>query len=310
MQMGRTHEVLRSVGVDARPLDWWSRDEEFEILHIWGLFPQHHNLVRVSKSYGKKVVLTALLPYVTPISRLRHFAGIATGRRRLAMDIVRQVDMLLAVNKLQADAAMKIFGFPSRSIEIIPTILDPLFFNASATAAPLCRLDNYVVCSGNIWPRKNQVRLARAAIRAGCSIVFVGNEMGGEHAYADELQRIVDDNPSLKWYKGLSWEDLYRVLFHASAVALPSFEEYQPASCLEAVALQKPLLMANKPYAHQEFFVGALTVDAKSENSIADGLVRLMADPAKYTPKQELVNECRSDFVGPKLRSIFERILL
>jgi len=309
MQMNRTHEVLRSVGIDARPLDWWSRDEQFEILHIWGLSPQHHNLVRVAKSYGKKVVLTALLPYATPKSRLRHYAGIVTGRRRLAMDIVKHVDMLLAVNKLQADAAMKIFGFPSSSIEIIPTILDPLFFNTSATVAPFCRFENYVVCSGNIWPRKNQVRLARAALQAGCSMVFVGNEMGGEHAYAEELQRIVDANPSLEWYKSLSWEDLYRVLLHASAVALPSFEEYQPASCLEAVALQKPLLMANEPYARQEFFTGALTVDANSERSIADGLLRLMADPEKYTPKRELVNDCQADLVGPKLRSIFERLI-
>jgi len=309
IQMRRTHEVLRSVGVDARPLDWWSRDEQFEILHIWGLTPQHQNLVRIAKSYGKKVALTPLLPYFTLDSRLRHVAGIITGRRRLVMDIMRRVDVLLAVNRLQADAAIKLFGFPSRSIEIIPTILDPLFFNPSAIAAPLCDLDNYVVCAGNIWPRKNQVRLARAALRAGCSMVFVGNEMGGEHAYAEELQRIVDDNPSLRWFKGLNWEDLHRVLFHASAVALPSFEECQPASGLEAVALQKPLLMANEPYAHQEFFVGALTVDAKSEKSIAEGLVRLLANPADYTPKLELVNECRPDFVAPKLRAIFERLL-
>ena len=309
MQMGRTHEALRSVGVDARPLDWWSRDEQFEILHIWGLSPQHQNLVRIAKSYGKKVALTALLPYVTLNSRLRHAAGTVTGRRRLVMDILRNVDVLLAVNRPQADAAMKIFGFPSRSIEIIPTILDPVFFNPGAIAAPLCGLDNYVVCTGNIWPRKNQVRLARAALRAGCSVVFVGNEMGGEHAYAEELQRIVDDHPSLQWCKGLSWEDLYRVLFHASVVALPSFDECQPASCLEAVALQKPLLMANEPYAHQEFFVGALTVDAKSEKSIAEGLVRLMANPAKYTPKLELVNECRPDFVATKLRAVFEGLL-
>jgi glycosyltransferase involved in cell wall biosynthesis len=309
IQMDRTHEALRSVGVDARPLDWWSRDEQFEILHVWGLDVQHRTLVRIAKDHGKKVALTPLLPYVTPISRLRHIVGIIEGRKRPVMDTLRHVDVLLVVNRLQADAAMKIYGFPSRKIEVIPTMLDPLFFDSSSPATRLDALQDYIVCAGNIWPRKNQVRLARAALRAGCSVVFVGNSMGGEEAYTEQFQRIMDTNPSLKWHKWLSWDDLYRVLRHASGIALPSLLEYQPASCLEAVALQKPLLMANKPYAYQEFFKGALTVDAKSEESIAAGLVQLMVNPGRYTPKLELVNDCRPDLVALKLRDIFERLL-
>jgi len=309
IQMSRTHEVLRSVGVDARPLDWWSRDEQFEILHVWGLTQQHQNLVRIAKDYGKKVVLTTLLPYVSPVSRLRHIAGLVAGRKRPLMDILRKVDVLLVVNRLQADAAMKLYGFPARSIEVVPTILDPLFFDVGATAAPLDGLDKYVVCAGNIWPRKNQVRMARAALHAGWSMVFIGNTMPGELAYAEEFRRIIEANPSLKWYKWLTWEDLYRVLRNASAIALPSFDECQPASCLEAVALQKPLLMADEPYARQEFYVGAMTVDARSEKSIAAGLVELTATPQRFTPELKLVDECRPDFVALKLRGIFERLL-
>jgi glycosyltransferase involved in cell wall biosynthesis len=309
IQMSRTHEALRSVGVDARPLDWWSRDEQFEVLHVWGLTPQHENLVRVAKDHGIKVALTPLLPYITPKSRIRHIAAIVTGRKRPLMETLRHVDVLLVVNRMQADTAMKLYGFPAKSIEVIPTMLDPLFFDSSATPAPFGSLNNYVVCAGNIWPRKNQVRMARAALRAGCAMHFVGNPMGGEHDYAEEFRQIVDANPSLQWHKWLSWEDLYRLMRHASAIALPSFEECQPASCLEAVALQKPLLMADQPYSRQEFFGGALTVDARSEESIAAGLRRLMANPGQYTPRLELVNDCRLDIVAEKLRGIFERLL-
>jgi glycosyltransferase involved in cell wall biosynthesis len=306
IQMHRTHEVLRSVGVDARPLDWWSRDEEFEILHIWGLAPQHESLARIAKSYGKKIALTPLLPYNTPMGWLRHTAGFVTGRKRPVMEILRNLDVLLVVNKLQADTAMKMFGFPARSIEVIPTILDPLFFDLNLVAAPLGVPASYVVCAGNICPRKNQVRMAQAALEAGYSMVFVGKAMGGEQAYANEFQRLIDSNPTLQWHKWLSWEELYRVMRHASAVALPSLQECQPASCLEAVALQKPLLMANEPYAFQEFYSGALTVNARSVRDIATGLRKLMTDPGRYTPKQELVDGCRPDIAARKLRDIFE----
>lgn len=309
IQMHRTHEALHLVGVDARPLDWWSRDEAFEILHVWGMGPQHQSLVRIAKEYGKKIALSPLLSYYTPMGRLRHAVGTLLGRKSAAMDILRQVDVLLVVNKLQADAAMKLFGVPARKIEIIPTILDPLFFDAKPVPAPVDAPATYVVCTGNIWPRKNQIRMAQAALQAGYSMVFVGNTMGGEEAYAQEFQLLIDANPGLQWHKWLSWEELYRVLRNASAVALPSFDECQPASCLEAVALQKPLMIANKTYAFQEFYAGALTVDAKSVKSIATGLNRLMADPDRYTPKRELVDECRPGAVGLKLRNIFERLL-
>jgi glycosyltransferase involved in cell wall biosynthesis len=164
------------------------------------------------------------------------------------------------------------------------------------------------VCVGNIWPRKNQVRMAQAALQAGCSMVFIGNAMNGEQAYTQEFERLIDSNSSLRWHKWLSWEDLYRVMRHASAVALPSFQECQPASCLEAVALQKPLLMANQPYAFQEFYTGALTVDAKSVRSIATGLQQLMTDPSRYTPGQELVDGCRADRVAKKLGGILANL--
>jgi len=309
IQMGRTHEALRSVGVDARPLDWWAREEPFEILHVWGLTAQHEELVRIAKAHGKKIALTPLLPYATPTAYLRHWVGTALGRKRAVREILRNVDVLLVVNRLQADSAMKIYGFPARSIEIVPTILDPLFFDASAVAPPMDSLVDYVVCAGNIWPRKNQVRMAQAALQAGCPMVFIGNAMGGEESYTQEFQRIVDRSPSLRWHKWLSWEDLHRVLRNAFGIALPSLQECQPASCLEAVALQKPVLMANEPYAFQEFFTGALTVNAKSVKSISAGLTRLMANPVRYTPQRDLVNECRSELVALKLRDIFERLL-
>jgi glycosyltransferase involved in cell wall biosynthesis len=307
--MGRTHEALRSVGIDARPLDWWAREEPFEILHVWGLEPQHQSLVRIARDYGKKVALTPLLPYVTVRSQIRHWAAMVLGRKRPVTEILRNVDVLLVVNRLQADSAMKIFGFPARSIEVIPTILDPLFFDSSAAPAPLDGLTNYFVCAGNVWPRKNQVRMAQAALLAGCSMIFIGNEMGGEKAYAEEFQRIVDCNSTLKWYKWLSWEDLYRVMHNASGVVLPSLQECQPASCLEAVALQKPLLMANEPYAFQEFYTGAKTVNPRSVESIAEGLSQIMAKPTDYTPRRELVEDCRFEAVALKLSGIFERLL-
>lgn len=310
IQMVRTNEILRSVGVDARPLDWWSRDESFDILHVWGLSRQHHNLVRIAKDYEKKVVMTPLLPYLSPTRYLRHWAGLIEGRKKLDMDLLRHVDLMLVVNQLQAETAAKLYGFPLHSIEVIPTILDQIFFDQTVVHPPLDDFQNYVVCAGNILPRKNQIRLAQAALQIECPIVFVGNLMGGEEEYSAEFQQLVKANSSLKWYKWLSWQDLFCVMSNAIGIALISFEECQPASGLEAVALQKPLLLANRSYAHQEFFAGATLVNPKSVESIAAGLSQIIATPNQNVPKRDLVNDCRPDLVALKLRNIFERLIV
>jgi glycosyltransferase involved in cell wall biosynthesis len=304
IQMVRTHEVLRSIGIDAGPLDFWDRDEKFDILHVWGLESRHREIIRISKSYGKKIVMTPLLPYLTPKTYISHWIG----RTKVAIEILKYVDLLLVVNELQADTAVKIYGFPRDSIEIIPTMLNPLFFDLNSVASPINGYQNYIVCAGNILPRKNQIRLAQAALKAKCSVIFVGNVMGGDETYAAEFGKIVDSNPSLTWYKWLSWESLFGLLRNCKAVALPSFNECQPASGLEAAALQKPLLLANRPYARQEFYSGALLIDPKSVQSIADGLERIINDPLQYTLSRELVNQCHPDFVALKLRQIFEKI--
>jgi hypothetical protein len=54
IQMIRTNDIFLSLDVDVRPLDWWSRDESYDILHVWGLNRQHQNLVQITKGYGKK----------------------------------------------------------------------------------------------------------------------------------------------------------------------------------------------------------------------------------------------------------------
>lgn len=305
IQMVRTHEVLRSVGIDARPLDFWSREEQFDILHVWGLESRHRDLMRIAKDYGKKVVMTPLLPYLTPRTYLSHWLG----RTRNARDMLQYVDVMLVVNQLQADTAEKIYGFPRQSIEVIPTILNPLFFDDNAVAPPFDNLQDYVVCAGNILPRKNQIRLAQAALQVGCAVVFIGNIMGGEQAYADDFQQLIEASPNLKWYRWLSWEDLYGVLRNATAIALPSSNECQPAAGLEAVALQKPLLIAKRPYAFQEFYNGAVKVDHKSVESISIGLRQIMEDPRKFALNKDAVYECRPNVVALKLQRIFERLI-
>lgn len=307
IQMLRTLEVMVEFGLDAKPLDFWSRDNDFDALHIWGLHSAHEHLVVAAKKNKKKVVISPLLPDLTLRGWCGHAVRFLQGRRWPLWNILRHTDRLLVVNDLQVETAVKMFGYPRSQVEIVPTIIDSAFFNDSFDS-PFEGLRDYVVCAGNIWVRKNQVRLAQAAIEENISTVFIGNVMGGEEAYAAEFEALVLKSPILHWYKWVSLPDLKRIFRNASAVALPSFMETQPASGLEAAALRKPLLLGRRPYARQSFFQNAYLGDPSSTADIARGLRKLRDDPAPYIPRQDVIQQCRPEIVGSNLKRIFSSL--
>jgi glycosyltransferase involved in cell wall biosynthesis len=305
--MCRTLEVMRDVGLDAKKLDFWDRGDQFDVLHVWGLHWTHENLILAAKKNGKKVVVTPLLPDLTIRGWGGHFIRTLQGRRWPLWNILKHTDRLLVVNELQAETAVKMFRYPRSQVDIIPTMVDAAFF-MDMQEDPVDDLDSYIVCAGNIWPRKNQLRLARAAIQANIPIVFVGNVMGGEESYTSEFESLVRSSPILRWHKWVKLQDLRRIFRNSSGVALPSFMETQPASALEAGALKKPLLLGRRPYARQSFFQNAFLADPKSLKDIVRGLRQLRDAPEAHIPRQDLVQECRPEIVGAKLKKIFSSL--
>lgn len=309
MQMVRTVELLSSIGVDIKPLDFWSRVDEFDILHIWGLDRQHLLLSRTAKIYGKKIVMSPLLPYLSPAIYLRHWAGMVEGRKKVEREILKNIDLMLVVNDLQAETAAKLYRFPESKIKIVPTILDSVFFESNPESVTDNSQGNYFVCVGNILPRKNQLAIALAAIKSNTRIIFVGNELAGDGDYVREFKRVVEASPLLSWFRNLNSGQLFTAMNNSSGIVMPSYIEVQPAAALEAAALKKPLMLANRPYAYQDFYKGALIVDPGSIEEISRGMLSLREAPGKYTPNSDLVLQCNPANASWRIKEIFEELM-
>jgi glycosyltransferase involved in cell wall biosynthesis len=311
IQMHRTLDVLRAQGVDARPLDFWSRDGDFEILHLWGFDAgAHMTTARFARAYGKKIVLTPLVQCLTPLARLRHAGAWLRGEARQRIALARLVDRFLAVNEQQGETLSQLYGVPAGHIEIVPTMIEDRFFEAAPASAALPDgFADYFICTGNICARKNQQRLAAAAIATGTPILFAGDVPGGEESYARDFARAIAPYPFLRWNRWMDWEELLTAYRASRGVVLPSFEEQQPTVGLEAAALGKPLLLGKRPYARQKFYAGAYLADPDSLDDIARGLRALETSPGLHTPPVAEVQACRGDRVGRQLQAIFAGLL-
>jgi glycosyltransferase involved in cell wall biosynthesis len=308
IQMRRTLGILTSMGVDAKPLDFWSRDGDFDIVHFWGFdTDQHLTTARFARRYGKKIVLTPLLQYLTPRAWLRYIGALVEGtaRRRIALGAL--VDRFLVVNEEQGETLRRLYRVPAAKIEVIPTILDDRFFEPfPATAALTDGFKDFMLCAGNICARKNQFKLAEAAIETGTPILFAGDVSGGEEVYGEQFKRLIAPHAFLRWNRWMEWPELLQAYRSARGVVLPSFEEQQPTTGLEAAALGKPLMLGRLAYARQKFYCGAFLAKPASVQQIGEGLKALAATPERFVPPRAMAEECRADKVGARLKRIFE----
>lgn len=308
--MHRTNAILAGLGVDARPLDFWSRDGDFDILHFWGLEESHLLAARFARRYGKKIVLTPLVEYITPYTTLRFAASLVEGGARRRRRLAGMVDRFLAVNEQQGETLQRFYGVSSSKISVIPTILEDHFFQGAPPSGSLADgFSGFMLAPGNICARKNQMRLAEAAIISRTPVLFAGDVLGGETDYAEAFARLIAPHDFLRWNRWMDWPALQQAYRAAIGVVLPSFLEQQPTIGLEAAALGKPLLLGKKPYAYQKFYRGAYLARPSSVSDIARGLAALSANPAQYTPSRAVVQDCRSERVGAALKRIYEELM-
>lgn len=310
IQMLSALEAARGAGVDAQKLDPWSRDSEFDVLHVWGLELAHTQAVRWAKAAGKKVVMTALLPYLTPRAWLGRAKSWLTGRARAQSELLSWVDALVVVNEKQADTAHVMFGLDRENIHVAPNIIEPIYFE-ELTSRQTDSSRDYVLCTGNVCRRKNQLTLAKACIEAGRDLLVIGDVLTGEERYAEEFQHLVRQSTRIRWTHGMpsGSRQLVEGYRMARCFALISHQETQPISLLEAAATGSGLVIANRPYAKQEFYSNAALADERSVRSVAEALERVWLHPENFMPPRKVLDRCTATAVGRAYAEVYRRTL-
>ena len=311
VQMLAAMESARAVGADVAPLDFWRREADFDVLHLWGLDLQHSSTVNWARAGSKRTVLSALVNYPGWKSWLRHLASLAAGPARLRRSMLAMIDCVTVVYKAQARYLVGTVGFPAEKVTVVPNLVDDIFFGAEGGAEPgAFGIENYVLCAGNICRRKNQLALVGACRKLGVPLLLVGNVLTGEEDYGRAVAEAIAVGHGFRWIRGLSPGSVELAGAYRGAVvfALPSYLEQQPISALEAAASGKPLVLGDLPYARQEFYACAALADPRSVDAIAKALQKSLDQPAAHCPPPSVIEQCRRKKVGAAYVAIYQQL--
>ncbi len=249
------------------------------------LFHMTHHLMRPPKG----PVLTSMVHDPTPltmpechtVSNVRYFERfIRTVAPRLAGIITPS----LAVKQELVER----YGLDEAKIRAIPHGVDPDFFDASPAQRQVLSQTyelhgKFILFLGSMEPRKNLKRLARAydllpeAVQREYPLIIAG--AGGWKN--DEIQKRLRKNKNIRTIGFVRRELLPALYASCSLFVFPSLYEGFGLPVVEAMAAGAPVVCSSVSALPEVVGQGALTVEPKDVNAIAEAMMKVLSDPNK-----------------------------
>ncbi|HEY5368651.1 MAG TPA: glycosyltransferase family 4 protein [Hanamia sp.] len=310
LQMINTLDAVIKEGVDASKLDIWSRDNNFDIIHLWGVGPHNYLVIDFAKKSRKMIVATVISSYHDTLrSKLGYYYRFFQVKQLI--QYYKKIDKIVVLNNEQLSVLTKYYKVSPSKIEIIPNIIENEYFKIPIfNFFEKYGVSNYVLCTGNISSRKNQHNLALACINLNLNLVLIGNVLDGETLYGEKLETLVTKNRNIVWIRELpsGSEELVSAYYNCKVYALPSKSETQPISALEAVAMHKPLILMDRKYAHQSFYKGTTLCKSPSVKDIEQALREVLNNSKIPEENKEILN-CKQEKVGNMYKACYSKLL-
>lgn len=318
LQCVKTCRALQKTGIDAQLLDYYRTDDRFDLLHLFGSTENYYDICRQVAGQWP-IVISAVTgapnaarwrgPIWRAASSLAAKVKLPTSYSRMR-EVYEMAAGVICLNQLEADFLMTTYRIPATRLKIISNGVDGT--NFAADPKPFYDkfgLRNFVLFTGNIVRRKNPVRLAEILRDLRVPGVFIGRATSAEAEYGIRFRSIIEGASNLCWIEGLPDHDPLLASAYAAAdlFCLPSTNETQSLSALEAMAAGTPVLLGDYPYAYQSPFEAAWRCDPHNRRSMETSLRRALDDSVSV--RQSLPDSYRWEKIATSIVTLYERII-
>ena len=317
IQARKTYQAINAAGTDfqAELFAWSERDPLPDLYHFMGFPPHQHAIANLIKTAKVPYVVTILFgcpdnQLAMRMASLRHRMKVAWLRLAGKRQTVAGASRCITITELDLQAATRTLHFPPERVHLVPNGVDETFFHAAANGwQELHARDPFILCTGAVQKRKNQLLLAQAANEAQLPLVLLGPILPGEENYGVLVHQAMQANKRWggHWLTNLPCESPLLVSAYAACrfVALLSNVETQPLSVMEAMAVGKPVLLRSAPYRNSEPFKQLPHTAAQTPTEIASVLRQVWETGIPTS----LPSIYRWHHVAEKLTAIYRSVL-
>lgn len=287
VQMDQTAQALRLRGHTVEHLDWWSSTLETDVVHVFGGFYHHAELVERLVGAGHRVVVTANMVRIHPAwqYRLASMLGGLASRTTLGLRgrLLRSAAAVTVASEAERRDVLQLFSIPAKRVHVIANGVEQRFFDAKPNAAhALLGTEPFVLCVASVEPNKNQLRLINAIGPTGTPLVLVGDpKPSPDQSYITAVRQAVNSYPNVQWIGGIDRSsDLLPALYAAARVhVLPSLAEAQGLATLEAAAAGCAVVTSNLPTLRAAFTSDVTMCNPTNEHSIRTAVMGAWRSP-------------------------------
>jgi glycosyltransferase involved in cell wall biosynthesis len=203
-QLINTMDALKKLDVDVDYYDFWDKDLECDILHIFGCHHWMYHWAHLAKKKGIKIALSTiaytpekmtlkrkLFDKVEPLLPVDTTYG-------MARKLIQISDILLPNSYEEEKYLINMLNAKNKEIKVIPNATDIRYkYSNPEPFKEKYQVSDYVLCVGKIEPRKNQLLLVKALENTNIPLVIIGSYIPNNRDYYKEVVDIIDKNENM-----------------------------------------------------------------------------------------------------------------
>ncbi|MFH1411725.1 MAG: glycosyltransferase [Candidatus Omnitrophota bacterium] len=321
----KTEEYLIKKGIEVKRFDMWSdKIENYDILHVFGSVKECLGLMLVARSRGVKVVLESI--FWSDIRRaffeygslsekaakvMRHTMKLLcpafpSSRRKMFL----AADMIFPNSDNEARQISRLFGIKKDKMFVVPNGVDAIF--AAGNAADFTHkygLKDFVLYTGRIEPRKNQLNLIRAMKGVDRDLVLIGDRVSAYGDYYDRCRKEAGERTH--FIPRMDHDsDLFRAAYAACEVfVLPGWFETPGLAAVEAALAGAKLVVTDGGSTKEYFKDKALYIDPGSPADINKKIQSALREKRSDALKNMITGSLTWEKVAERMIEGYRKVL-
>jgi glycosyltransferase involved in cell wall biosynthesis len=318
VQLAKTKEALEKLQVTVTLLDPWSRNHDFDVVHVFGSNYEVSSFIEAAKGIGLPVVVSTIAYSAKPAWQWKVWKWIdrcvpVPTTYRLRQRIYDQADRLIAASRSEAYQLAQGFRIDSRKIRLVPHGIDAKRFEV-ASPEPFTKrygLRDFVLQVGRINRHKGQARLIQALDGTGLDVVFIGPLDYSDPEGVVEFERLLRSRPWVHYIGELSHDDPMLASAYAAARVhvLPSISESLGLSTLEAVAGGAAAVTGAYPPIREYLGDYVYYCNPKSVDSIRNAVLEAFTKGCKPGAREYVLSNFCWERVAERLLEVYRELV-